>query len=238
MGTRYNHLELALVHIEALYVHDGGGRLVRINEPDPEHPAPRFYMFRTTSGNLWRTRYDLPDQLAAKLAYLASSEPVAPDQDALRQPPRHTAEYTRLLQEHAQITGTYAGPTFYLPELQPPEDAVTITPENLTLLETHFPYTLSTYTELAPVVVRVVDGEAVAVCYSARITARCAEAGVHTVEAYRGRGYAVQVVRGWAAAISASGRLPLYSTWWENSASQAVAARLGAVPYGADFSIT
>jgi RimJ/RimL family protein N-acetyltransferase len=235
---KYNNLELALMHTEALYVHDEGGRLVRINEPDPEHPAPRFFLFRTSSGNLWRTRDDLPDHLAAKLNELGAEEPVARDIEALHQPPHHLAEYTELLQQHAPISDTYAGPAFYLPELQPPEEAVTITPENLAVLKTHFPYTLSTYAELAPVAAHVEDGVAVAVCYSARITAQCAEAGVHTIEAYRGRGYAVQVVRGWAAAVSASGKLPLYSTWWENEASQAVAAKLGAVFYGSDFSIT
>ena len=61
----YSHLELARMHIDALYVHDANNRLLRINEPDPDGPAPRFFMFRTTAGNLWRTRYDLPADLAA-----------------------------------------------------------------------------------------------------------------------------------------------------------------------------
>jgi hypothetical protein len=34
------------------------------------------------------------------------------------------------------------------------------------------------------------------------------------------------------------GRRPLYSTSWANTASQAVAAKLGAIQYAVEFSIT
>jgi RimJ/RimL family protein N-acetyltransferase len=143
-----------------------------------------------------------------------------------------------LLRQHAPLTDIDAGPAYYLPELDPPTDVVTITPENATLLQRYYPYTLSSLAERAPIVVLVVEGAATTACYSARITAQVAEAGVHTVEAYRGRGYATEVVRGWAAEVRASGLLPLYSTSWENGASQAVAAKLGAVRYAVDFSRT
>ena len=63
-------------------------------------------------------------------------------------------------------------------------------------------------------------------------------AGVETVEAYRGRGYARAVTAVWAAALRSEGRLPLYSTSWDNVASQRVAGALGAVQYAVDFSLT
>ena len=75
-----------------------------------------------------------------------------------------------------------------------------------------------------------------AVCCSSRVTGRAAEAGVNTLEGYRGRGYAPAAVAAWAAAVRASGRLPLYSTSWDNVASQGVARKLGLVLYGADLS--
>jgi predicted GNAT family acetyltransferase len=78
---------------------------------------------------------------------------------------------------------------------------------------------------------------AVSLCHSARLTAQAAEAGVETLEAYRGRGYAPNVVAGWAHAIRATGRTPLYSTAWHNFASQAVARRLGLLQYGTNLSI-
>ncbi len=230
----YSDLELARMQVEALFVHDAQGRLLRVNEQDPGEPAPRFFLARTATGNLWRTRADLPADLSAALVRLAADEPIAAD---LREPAAHVAEYAALLEQHTPISHTEAGPAYYLPELDPPACAVIITPENANLVEAHFPYTRTHYAELAPVVVCVADGVAVAVCFSARITAQVAEAGVYTVEAYRGRGYAADTVRGWAAAVRALGRLPLYSTSWDNTASQAVARRLGAVQYGVDLSI-
>jgi RimJ/RimL family protein N-acetyltransferase len=234
----YSDLELARMQAAALFVYEASNRMLRVNEPDPEDPAPRLFMVRTLSGNVCRTRYDLPVDLTAELERLAADEPSIRDREQLRQPPHHMAEYMALLEQHAPVTSMDSGPAYYLPEPQPPTSTVTITPANVDLLEANFPYTRSRYVKLSPVVVRVADGAAVAVCSSVRITPQAAEAGVYTVEAYRGRGYALDIVRGWAASVRATGRLPLYSTSWENTASQAVAEKLGAVLYGVDFSIT
>src|SRR5579859_7317766 len=235
MPTWPGELELAQMQAVALFVHDDRGRLLRVNEPDPAEPAPRFFLARTAAGNLWRTRADLPADLAAALERLAADEPIGRD---LHEPAGHAAEYNTLLAHHAPLSHTYAGPAYYLPELDPPTDTVTITPANATLLDAYYPYMRSQHAQLAPVVVRVVGGVAVAACFSARITAQVAEAGVYTVAPYRGRGYAAATVRGWAAGIRAMGRLPLYSTAWTNTASQAVARQLGAVPYAVDLSVT
>ncbi len=82
------------------------------------------------------------------------------------------------------------------------------------------------------------DSVAVSLCFSARLTARAAEAGVETVGVYRGRGYAATVVTAWACAVHATGRIPLYSTSWENLASQAVARKLRLIQYGVDLSLS
>ena len=52
-----------------------------------------------------------------------------------------------------------------------------------------------------------------------------------------GRGFASAAVAAWAAALRERGRLPLYSTSWENLASQGVARKLGMVAYGEDWEI-
>src|SRR5947207_8817528 len=88
-------LELAEMQAVALLVHDARGRLLRINEPDPAEPAPRFFLARTAAGNLWRTRYDLPADLATALERLAADEPVVRD---LHRPAHHAAAYSALLQ--------------------------------------------------------------------------------------------------------------------------------------------
>lgn len=231
----YSDFELIQMQAEVLYVHDADKKLVRINESDADAPAPRFFLSRSLTGNIWRVRCDLPDDLAVELERLAAAEPVVND---LQEPPIYLAIYEELLELHAPISSADGGPSYYLPELDPPRGTVVITPANKAVLEAEFPWTLHTLGERSPVVVVVEDGTAVAACFTARSTTRAAEAGVHTLESHRGRGYAPEMVRGWAAAVRATGRLPLYSTSWSNTASQAVAAKLGAVPYGTTFNMT
>jgi len=231
----YSDFELLTIQADVLFVHDRDNRLLRINESDADKPAPRFFLGRSKVGNIWRVRYDLPDALVDGLERLAADEPVVSD---LREAPSHTGKYIELLQQHAPLTETESGPAYYLPELDPPTGTVMITPENATLLQTNFPYTVSTLDERAPIVVVVAARRAVAAAFSARSTSKAVEVGVFTEEAYRGHGYAAETVRGWAGAIRASGRMPFYSTSWENTASQAVAKKLGAVLYGVDFHMT
>jgi hypothetical protein len=42
-------------------------------------------------------------------------------------------------------------------------------------------------------------------------------------------------VSAWAAEVVRLGSIPLYGTTWDNAASRAIAARLGAVVLGSDF---
>jgi predicted GNAT family acetyltransferase len=84
----------------------------------------------------------------------------------------------------------------------------------------------------------VVDGRAVAVCCTVRQTSEAHEAGVETVPAFRGCGYAAQVVTAWASAVRERGQVPLYSTSWQNEASRAVARKLGLIQFGNDLHIT
>ena len=60
---------------------------------------------------------------------------------------------------------------------------------------------------------------------------------MNTIEAFRGRGFAPAVVAAWAHTVRLEGRIPLYSTSWNNLASQSVARKLSLVLYGADLSI-
>jgi predicted GNAT family acetyltransferase len=73
-------------------------------------------------------------------------------------------------------------------------------------------------------------------CFSSRTSAYAAEAGVETAPEFRGRGYASAVVTRWAEVVRQSGRRPLYSTSWDNLASQGVAKKLGLILYGEDCS--
>jgi hypothetical protein len=235
LNVASNDFELMRLQTDALFLHDANGRLLHINEPEPNDPAPRFFLGRTSAGNLWRTRCDLPLDLAAEIERLAADEPVARD---LHEAPQHEAAYIQLLEQYAPVMRIEGGPAYSLPELASAGEAVTITAENISLLETHFAWLAATLADYAPVSAAVVSGIAVAICFCSRITAQVCEAGVYTETTSRGHGYATAAVRGWAAGVRAGGKLPLYSTSWSNFASQAIAKKLDAVQYGVDFSVT
>jgi RimJ/RimL family protein N-acetyltransferase len=131
------------------------------------------------------------------------------------------------------------GPAYRVPvEPRPPAHVVRITHENAELLRFGFADLIAELTDYQPFLAVVQEGRAVSVCRSVRITSEAHEAGVETLSAFRGRGYASEVVAGWAAAVREMGCIPLYSTSWENVASQGVARRLAMALYGADFEVT
>jgi GNAT superfamily N-acetyltransferase len=226
--------ELIETQVQALYVHDEVGRIVRTNEPD-HNPAPRFFLGRTREGNVWRFREDLPARLARELAALAAKEPVVTD---LQSDPAFLERYRALLSAQSEIQTIYAGPAYVFPtEIPPSGKVVRIGAANAVVLRRGFGLTAEQMAGYAPCFAVVEEEMAVSICFSSRISPRAAEAGVETLEAYRRHGYAARAVAAWARAVRERGRTPLYSTSWENIASQGVARKLGLILYGADFSI-
>ena len=70
------------------------------------------------------------------------------------------------------------------------------------------------------------DGRVVAICHSARLTDRGAEAGLWTAVEYRGRGLGAAVTAAWSTLFDRSERHLFYSTSADNLSSQNVARRL------------
>jgi RimJ/RimL family protein N-acetyltransferase len=232
--------ELIDIQISALFVSDAPGRLRYIREPGYEEaeldPAPRFFMGRTLHGNVWRFRHDLPAAVVQAVDQVCRTEPIAVN---LIDPPQH-AMAIRALNKHTPITHEERGPAYWIPEgVHASADAVLISEANAHLLAAHFPWTLSSRSNFRtrPLVATVVQGKAVSICFCARIIAVAAEAGVETVEAFRGHGYGSATVARWAGILHQRGMIPLYSTTWENKASQAIARKLGMVHYADDWSI-
>ena len=229
-------LELAEIDLETVFTHDTRGRIIAANEPDGE-PAPRFIFGRTRQGNLWRVRHDVPEEIARRLEELAAAEPVGDD---LETPPVHLAAMREALGLAGAPVAEYELAYRFPDEIPELADATRITHENLPLLR-------RMVSDLADAreglehgdicTAMVVDGAAVSMCFCARLTDRAAEAGVETLAAYRGRGYAPAVVAAWARAVRESGRIPLYSTSWDNIASQAVARKLGLGQYAVGFGV-
>ena len=228
--------ELMAIQIDALFRQDANSRLLSINEPGNEPPAPRMFLGRTRDGNLWRFRADLPLDLVADLDALCINEPV---ESPSRKPPLHLDEYTRLLRVHSPGGKQSAGPAYYFNEIpRGLPSLVFVTEADADLLREGFEDLIDELPDYQPFVALVQDGRAVSVCRSVRITSAAHEAGVETLSEFRRRGYATEVVAGWSQAVTAIGAIPLYSTSWENTASQGVAAKLGLTMYGVDFQIS
>jgi hypothetical protein len=78
---------------------------------------------------------------------------------------------------------------------------------------------------------------AVAVCTTVIASQDAHEAGVETLAAYRGRGFAADVLAAWACAVRKLGAAPLYATTFDNISSQRVALRLRLSPVASEFSV-
>ena len=226
-------LQLMRIQAETLYRCDADGRLRCVNEPgDP--PAPRFFMGRTPQGNLWRFRHDMPAAIVQQLEALCGAEPAGTPAE---HPPLRYDAIRAILQAQAPIEEEFRGPAYRIPDsVQPPAGVVLISAANEQPLQ-HWFLDLLPVDPQQTIAAVLEEGVAVAVCFCSRLNDRAAEAGVETVAAFRRRGHAAATVAGWAAELRRRGRIALYSTSWDNLASQGVARRLGMRMYGEDWSI-
>ncbi|MBB3126748.1 RimJ/RimL family protein N-acetyltransferase [Paenibacillus rhizosphaerae] len=227
--------DLMEYHAEAMFTHDRRGRLHLVNEPWPgSGTAPRFFLGRTTEGrNVWRFRHDVPDQLVQQLESWCAEEAAVVDFQAR---PKHEKDYWNLLQgERATM-----GPCFHIEnETEHPSTEVQrVTPENVKQLSRGgFEWLADEISYAQPCIAVLQGGRAVSVCRSVRIGTMAHEAGLETLEAFRGRGYAAAATAGWAEAVRELGCIPLYSTSMDNVSSQRVARKMGLSFYGVNFSI-
>lgn len=225
------------LHLDALYQRDAGGLLLRPRGSPA--PSPRVHLVRSTEGNRWLLSSSVPASLRGAVERLLVSEPVLDTIEAIeRQPPACRDALLALLAGEHYPAREYRGPAFTFPRTLP-EPSIAI--EVLGSAEEARPHPdlawLATFAEVdRPVVVaRNDEGEAVAQCHAARPGPASAEAGLEVVEACRRHGLARAVTLGWARAVRAGGRVPLYSTSWENEASRATARSLGLIAYAEDW---
>jgi RimJ/RimL family protein N-acetyltransferase len=227
-------LRLMRLHVEALYIMDGRGRLIAANVPGGG-TAPRFFLGRTARGSEWWYREDVGARLAGELEAACHSEGGSETLD----PPYGATMYEEILSRHAPITRVWTGPAFSFPDsLTNPEGVVEVTEANRDILLRHLSSWLPDASLGIPLYATVVEDRAVAVCGSVRVTRAAHEAGVETAPAFRGKGYAGRAARGWAAGVRDLGVQPLYSTSWDNAASRGLANALGLLRFGSDLHIT
>lgn len=229
--------ELMKIHVEVLFTQNVNRRLQYINEPDGDaKPAPRFFFGYTNEGSICRFRHDLPDNVIAQLKEVAAAEPMPVNSEKI---PKSHRQFKDILQSHAPIERVGAGPAYRFPErITPPTNAVRLSCEDAGLLKKGFAEMVPELNSWQPYLAIIEDSRAVSICRSVRVSSRAHEAGVNTLVDYRRRGYATSVIAAWALAVRALNRIPLYSTSWDNVASQGVAQRLGLVQYGVSYHVT
>ena len=237
MEEHVSDAELMKIQVEALFTQDENGHLQRINEPSGDgKPAPRFFFGYTNEGSICRFRHDLPDNIVAQLKKVAAAEPRPVNSQKI---PRNHREFKDILQSHAPIERVWIGPAYRFPEhITPPTNVIQLSFRNAGLLNGDFTEMVSELNSWQPYLGIIEDSQAVSICRSVRLSSRAHEAGVDTLTDYRRRGYATSVAAAWALAVRALNRIPLYSTSWDNLASQGVAQRLGLVQYGVDYHVT
>ena len=225
------------LHVDAEFAQDAAGDLVSTNEPAAT-AAPRFFVGQTALGLVVRFRRDLaPVRRRALESALSLVERTLTTAEL--ECPLDPTPFERILSEDAPLEHTSVGLAFRFPPLLPPVSGTRILRDAADAEMLH-PLLAPWAPDIQlspPLVAFIVDGQAVAVCGSVRITPRAYEAGLETAPAFRGRGYAKAVVAAWSTAVRALGVEPLYSTAWQNDASRAVARTLGLVPVGRDLHI-
>lgn len=237
MSIHQTDIELMKIQVEALFTQDENGRLQRINEPTGDvEPAPRFFFGYTNKGSICKFRHDLPGNVVAQLKEVAAAEPILVNPEKI---PKTHRQFEDILQSHAPIERVWVGLAYRFPEhIAPPTNVIQLSSENAGLLRGDFAEMVSELNSWQPYLAIIEDARAVSICRSVRISSRAHEAGVNTLPSYRRRGHATSVVAAWAFAIRALNLIPLYSTSWDNVASQGVARRLGLVQYGVDYHVT
>ena len=229
--------ELIKMQVEVLFTLDENGRMLGINQSGGDvEPAPRFFFGHTNQGQICRFRFDLPENLVTQLKEVAAAEPMLMDS---RTCPSCHDRFKDILQSHAPIERIWIGPAYRFPKhIAFPTNVVRLSPENAGLLKGDFAKLVPELDDRQAYLAVIEDSQAVSICRSVRSSSRAHEAGVDTLDAYRRRGYATSAVAAWALAVRSQNLIPLYSTSWDNVASQGVAQRLGLVQYGVDYHVT
>lgn len=219
-------LELMKLHIEVLYQQNNKKQLTVVNEP-PFEEAPFIFIGSTKEGRIEKYSEKVDDLLKKRLQNSIKNQP-----DDL---------IVGLINEFTNRVGLHEftmGPAYVFPEIEQVSDEVIIVTEaTKELLKDDFKFTFLDFKAKQPCAVMMKDERVVALCCSARQSNKAAEASVYTVEKYRGNGYGAAVTKAWAQQIQALGKVALYSTTWDNFASQGVARTLGLHQYGVDLSM-
>jgi hypothetical protein len=232
-----NDCELLALQTSTIFVLADNGWILRSNAPD-RHAGPRLYLAGSNSGNVVRLRNDVGQDIAGAIERLAAREPML---DAPDSTPVHLDHYLRLLSQHGSMAICRPGLIWTFPEtlrhVRPALLIISGTRSGDALLARYategIPGALvaagfvDTSHFWEPWCVALDGQEIASIAFTPGLSPGAAETGVHTMPAFRRRGFGAAAVAGWAKHPQLVGRALFYSTDRENVSSQRVAARLG-----------
>ncbi|WP_055666656.1 GNAT family N-acetyltransferase [Desnuesiella massiliensis] len=229
-----NSTELMRMHIESLFTLNDDLRLLNINEPwDTTKPAPRFVMGRTIKGEtIYYFRHDVSENIISKVSELCLKEPIAQNAN---ERPKYFEQYLECFQSRSYTEEI----CFYVPDSgEKIRDCILLDSKNVsTFTSDGFEWLKEEFLFSLPCAAFVHAGQAVSICRSVRISHKAHEAGIETMEAFWGNGYAYDVLFKWAQEVRQLGCEPLYSTLSDNFRSLRIAQKANLFCFGVGFKI-
>lgn len=229
-------MDLMLIRAKTLYVHDANEDIVYVNRPiDPErYPAPALFVGRTIQGAVVRFSNNMPSDFRMQIEDVVKRFESSPltEYNGLK------SALVAVAKRHIDVGRVSTGPAYRFPDvIEDIGPCVLVDQSNSRLLLEDFDDYILELDLIQPCVVAYEEGRAVSICHSSRATSDANEAGVDTLEQFRRLGLGARVVAKWASSVREAGRVPFYSTSWDNEASRSLAASLGLVMYGSDLQI-
>jgi hypothetical protein len=230
--------QLIEIEIATLWKRDARGRLTRDAERHGR-PAPHFVIAVANDGQRVAIGSDVPDALAVQLRAAIDESSHSSDSST---PPAALAKCRQLLEPVAGSLELSSGPSYWIPlATRYASEAVIVRSDGRGIepLRRLPPdgWRPDEWRDLidgalGPWAAAVEGDQVVALCHSARLTDRGAEAGVWTAPGHRGKGLAAAVTAAWSALFDRDERHLFYSTSADNASSQNVALRLNLRPIG------
>ena len=208
--------------------------MTTVNDWRRERPAPLFYLGRSSGHHEIRFHQQVPHPLRDRILKLVKNE--ANDRDM----PVQLDQYLDTLKAVSPDLVVWLGPAYCFSELSQPDapQIQLVTQENAQILEAQMDDWLADVDHEQPMVAWLESGSAVGVCARVRQSDGAMVAGIEVVPSARRRGIGEQLAKTWAAEVMALGKIAMYSTSSDNTASKGLANRLGLRFLGTDFHIS
>lgn len=216
--------QLMEAHINVVFKQNKVGELETLNRP-PFQAPPAFYLGVTRKKTYVKYNVSLPITLRTQLEKMVDATPN-----------EHLLQAIQAFSATSPLEKLHIGPVYIIPTIDSLiEGSIEITENNKNLIKEAFPDVYDNLEHSAPVFCVIEAGVPVSICCSAYQSDEAAEADVFTNEKYRGRGYAIDVIRAWAKKVQQQNRITMYSASWDNFSARAIAEKLMMKRFGIDI---